>query len=465
MTNYAIPGHPDNTEVSALRDRRVAVIGGGILGMYLAWQLRDRGAEVTVFERAPRTGGLASPAKIGSYVWDRFYHVMLMSDQNLMRMLDRLALTPQLRWGKTRTGFLTNGQLHSMSNALEFLRFPPLRLLDKFRLGATIFWGSKIRNWRKLEGVLAIDWLRRWSGETVLEQIWLPLLKSKLGNNYRYASAAFIWAIIARLYAARRAGLKQEMFGYVEGGYSTILNRLQDELDAIGVTTLYDARVSEVNSDAGTVWVKQEVASPKAFDHAILTVPTNVVTRLCPGLTAAETERLEGVTYQGIICPSFLLTRGLSPFYVTNITDTGIPFTGVIEMTALVDPRNFDGKSLVYLPIYLTQQSPYWQKQDDDVLEDCISAMERTYPDFRRDQIAAMQVSRARQVLAISTLHYSTRVMPEIETSLENVYVLNTAQIPNGTLNVNETIGLVDQNIDVLQGAMQLTHRIRYDAA
>ena len=62
-------------------------------------------------------------------------------------------------------------------------------------------------------------WLRRWSGERTFERIWLPLLKSKLGENYRLTSAAFIWATIARMYAARRPGLKREMFGYVEGGY------------------------------------------------------------------------------------------------------------------------------------------------------------------------------------------------------------------------------------------------------
>ena len=45
-----------------------------------------------------------------------------------------------------------------------------------------------------------------------------PLLRAKLGDAYQAASAAFIWATIQRLYAARRSGLKKEMFGYVPGG-------------------------------------------------------------------------------------------------------------------------------------------------------------------------------------------------------------------------------------------------------
>src|SRR5439155_14607783 len=114
-------------------------------------------------------------------------------------------LSEDLHWVETKTGFYTDGRLYSMSNTLEFIKFPPLRMIDKLRLGATIFYASKIRNWRRLEAVPVADWLRRWSGRRTTEKIWLPLLRAKLGENYRHASAAFIWAIIARMYAARKS--------------------------------------------------------------------------------------------------------------------------------------------------------------------------------------------------------------------------------------------------------------------
>src|SRR5258708_17804115 len=122
-----------------------------------------------------------------------------------------------------------------MRNPLDSLRSPPLGLMDKLRLGFTIFYASKIRNWRRLEKVSVTDWLRRWSGSRTFEKIWLPLLRAKLGENYRHASAAFIWAIIARMYAARRTGLKTEMFGYVHGGYANVLARFTEVLQDEGV--------------------------------------------------------------------------------------------------------------------------------------------------------------------------------------------------------------------------------------
>jgi protoporphyrinogen oxidase len=162
----------------------IGIIGGGLLGLSLALRLRAVGYEVVVYERAPRGGGLAAPWSIGEFTWDKFYHVILMSDLNVRRLLDELSLTDALRWNTTRTGFFTDGRLHSMSDSMEFLKFPPLRLLDKFRLGGTIFYASKLSDWQALEGVAVTDWLRRLSGERTFEKMWLPLLRAKLGENY-----------------------------------------------------------------------------------------------------------------------------------------------------------------------------------------------------------------------------------------------------------------------------------------
>ena len=202
---------------------RWAVVGGGFLGMTLAHRLAQQGKRVTLFEAAPYLGGVASAWSLGDIVWDRHYHVILLSDKFLRSILNELNLEDELRWVETRTGFYTDSKLYSMSNAVEFLKFPPLNLIDKFRLGATIFYASRIKKWKKLENILVADWLARWSGKRTFNKIWLPLLKAKLGDNYKKASAAFIWAIIARMYAARRAGMKKEMFGYVPGGYARIL--------------------------------------------------------------------------------------------------------------------------------------------------------------------------------------------------------------------------------------------------
>jgi protoporphyrinogen oxidase len=146
--------------------------------------------------------------------------------------------------------------------------------------------------------------------------------------------------------------------------------------------------------------------------------------------------------YQGIICPSLLIEQPLAEYYVTNITDGWVPFTAVIEMTALVDRATFGGRSLVYLPRYLAQDAGDWARSDADILNESIATLERMYPHFRRSQIVATQVARVREVLAVSTLNYSRTLLPPLTTSVDRVFVVNSAQIANGTLNVNETLAL-----------------------
>ncbi len=154
------------------------IVGGGMLGLMLAHRLRQRGQQVTILEAAPQLGGLASAWQLGDITWDRHYHVILLSDSHVRGLLQELGLETEMDWVETKTGFFTDGKLYSMSNSLEFLQFPPLGLIDKFRLALTILRASWIKDSTHLESLLVEDWLRRWSGTRTFEKIWLPLLRA-----------------------------------------------------------------------------------------------------------------------------------------------------------------------------------------------------------------------------------------------------------------------------------------------
>jgi len=432
------------------RSIRWGIIGGGFLGMTLAHRLAQHGHDVTLFEGAPYLGGLASAWNLGDVVWDRHYHVTLLSDTYLRSLLAELGLESEMQWKDTRTGFYTDGILYSMSNTLEFLRFPPLRMWDKFRLGATILYASRVKDWKRLEAIPVTDWLRRWSGALTLEKIWLPLLRAKLGENYKKASAAFIWAIIARMYAARRTGLKKEMFGYVPGGYARILERFGEVLATEGVRINLRHTAKRVESVNGRrVGVEFGNGHPETFDQVVLTVAAPIAAQLCSELSNEEQSRLRGIQYQGVICASLLLKNPLAGFYVTNITDAWVPFTAVIEMSALVDRKHFNGNALIYLPKYVTPEDPAFLLSDQETQDSFLTALERIYPHFRRNDLLSFRISRVRYVLAISTINYSQR-LPPMTTTIPGLYIVNNAHIANGTLNVNETIQLAEKAIPLL---------------
>lgn len=419
------------------------IVGGGMLGMTLAMRLRRAGYEVTIFEAAQQCGGLAAPWELGPVTWDRHYHVTLYSDTVLREVLSELGLTDELNWVTTKTGFFVDGKLHSLSHVADFLRFPPLSLAEKMRLANTILTASRIEDWKALERVTAVDWLTAHCGRKTVEKLWLPLLRAKLGVYAERASAAFIWAVIKRMYAARRTGAKRELFGYVSGGYDRILTRFEERLRADGVQVRTMCPVQQIEHENGQVRVRH-AAGEECFDVVAVTLASPLAARLVPALTARERAYCQGVEYQGIVCASLLTRKQLSPYYITNITDRWVPFTAIIEMTALVDPAAFGGRSLIYLPKYAPASDPVFGLSDDDLRSAFFSALERMHPHFSRDDVEAFRISRVPFVMPVPTLRYSDR-LPPVQTSVPGVYLVNSAHIVNGTLNVNETVTLADR--------------------
>lgn len=479
-----------------MMQERIAIVGSGFLGMTLAMRYADAGADVTLYESAPEIGGLASVWEIGDIVWDKHYHVILASDRHTRNLIEEIGLGDEFKWVETKTGFYTDGVLLSMSNTKEFLTFPAIGFIDRLRLGATIFYASKVKNWRRLEKLSVEKWLTRWSGRKTFEKIWKPLLKAKLGDAYKETAASFIWASIQRMYSARNSGMKREMFGYVRGGYAKVLERFSDVLVEKGVEIRLNSAVesierlasgklkittaaarrnkdvkpnivrqrtkyatfqaaaavvpgfsgafmSEPQMELGSVVQFPEDKAVTQFDRVILTCPSDKAEKMLPGLKAAERRSLKGIRYQGIVCASVMLKNSLSDYYVTNITDD-TPFTGIIEMSAIVDKEEFNGNALVYLPRYVAPDDKLFDMTDDEIETYFLDALEEMYPHFKRSDVVTFRISRVRQVFPIPVVDYSTE-LSDMKSSVAGVHIVNSSHIVNGTLNINETVQLAER--------------------
>ncbi len=410
-----------------------------MLGGWMALRMADEGFDVTLYEASETLGGLAAPWTIGDVTWDKHYHVTLAGDSFTLGLIDRLGLESEMEWVETRTGTWVNGERYSMSNVLDYIRYPALSVLDKARLGYTILAGARINDWKPLEQVTVEAWLREKSGDRVFESFWLPLLKSKLGDAYKQTSAAFIWMTIKRLYSARGNSDKSEQFGYVHGGYARTVEALEKELMANGVAV--HTGVAVVSVDDGP----SVVAGGRAdtFDQVIVTTPPAIAARLVPGLSEEEVQSLLDLDYQGIVCASLLTPQPLDGYYLTYLYDEA-PFTGVIEMSAFVDRSEFGGRSLIYLPRYSDPSDPIFQESDESIERRFLDGLKEVYPYFDPSMVEAFKISRVRHVFPVSTLGYSKKVLP-FATSMRGVALVNSSQIVNGTLNVNDTLRLAEE--------------------
>ena len=436
---------------------RWAVLGGGILGQVLALRLREAGHDVSLIEAAPDLGGLAAAWSVADVTYDKFYHVILPFDRRTLALLDELKLAHDIRWTRSSTGFFCDGQLVSLNGSADYLRLPVIGLIDKLRLALLLVLGSRIEDGTPLDRVPVEDWLVRWCGRRCYDKLWLPLLNSKLGENHRLASAGFIWSTMRRLYLARKGSTKVEQLGTVQGGYKRILDAMKVRLVEAGVTIVTNTPVEAVTQTVDGLSVRVPSATWH-FDRVVSTLPSGVTARLCNGLSEEDRARLNGVVYQGIISASVVLRRPLAGHYLTYLTDASLPFTAIVEMSALTGTEGFGGKSLIYLPRYATQDDTFWNLDDAQVEAAFLGGLRRVYPDLIDPDIAGFRCARVRHVMAVPTLGYRDRV-PPVETSVPGLFVVNSSQILDGTLNVDATLGVLEAALPALMASVHALDR------
>jgi len=421
---------------------RIGIIGGGLMGLALAERLGAAGHGVSVFERAAQPGGLATWHDFGPFTWDRFYHVILPSDTALVEFVRRIGLGGSLRWRATQTGFYVDRAFHPLSSGLDFLRFPLLGLWSKFRLAATILYCSRIRDWRPLESMTVEEFLVRHSGRATFEKMWKPLLLAKLGENYRRVSAVFIWTYVKRLFSARDAAAQKESLGYVSGGYRTVFHRLLERIAGSGGRVQLGVDVKSVRPRAGGGIEVATAAGTESFDKVIFTGPVNVLRTVAdPALVQVPPQG--DVEYLGVLCLALVTRKPFCPWYVLNIADERIPFTGVIGMSSLVDTAETAGLHLTYLPKYVLSDDASLARPDEELKAEFMSGFRRMFPDFPESEIAGVHLNRAVKVQPLQVLGYSGLVQPP-RTRHADFYVVNTAQFASNTLNNNEVIRSVN---------------------
>jgi protoporphyrinogen oxidase len=423
---------------------KIAIIGAGLTGLSLADRLAGPGRKVTVFEREEQLGGLTTWHDYGAFVWDRFYHVILPSDAHLLNLIRILGLESNLRWARTKTGFYVDRAFHSMSSGLEFLRFRPVSMAGKFRLALTILYCARLTDWKALERVAVGDWLRRISGREVFEKIWQPLLLAKLGETYERVSAVFIWSYIKRMFSARDASTQKEMLGHVAGGYRTVFNRLAERIRSGGGEVRTGVRVQRIEPGGDGQLSVVSDGNAETFDRVVFTGPVDLLARLAdPSLVRVDRPSGESVEYLGVVCLVLVSRQPLLPYYIVNIADSRIPFTGIIGMSTLVSIDETAGRYLTYLPKYVQSDDPWLRTSDDEVRRLFLHGLRLMLPDLDESGIESIHVNRAARVQPLQVLGYS-ELVPSVATRHEGFFILNTSRFVASTLNNNEVARAVD---------------------
>ncbi len=414
---------------------RTAVLGAGALGLTAAMRLGARGERVTVLEREALPGGLAAGFHPTEDSWlEKFYHHIFRSDRRAIAMIEELGLADRLVWKQSITATLREGRFHQLDSPTSLLRFDPLPVKDRLRMGAALAALKAMPNPRLLEGQTAADWIRRWMGPNAYDVVWEPLLRGKFGDAAPEIAMPWFWA---------RVHDRTQSLGYLRGGFQQLYDRMAERVRELGGETRFGVSVTSVRTDNGGFIVETD-AGAERFDRVISTFAPRLTARLVPELPDEWRARHEWGRAYGAHCVVLALDRPLTSVYWLNVNDPGFPFMALVEHTNYMPASDYDGRHLVYLGNYRPMDDPLMTASREAVLDEFLPPLSRLNPSFDRSWLVDAWIFAAPFAQPIVTVDYRDHI-PPFTTPIPGLWTASMFQVYPHDRGQNYSIALADR--------------------
>jgi len=408
--------------------QKVAVIGAGFSGLAAAFELTRLGHRPILIESEGEVGGLAAGFQMGESRIERFYHHWFTSDRHVQELAEELGLADRVSYSTTRTGMYFANRLYGFSRPLDLLRFSPLPMRDRLRLGLLLLRARRIADWRELDGLSAASWLRRLCGERAYRVIWEPLLRGKFGRHAEDVSAAWLWSKL-RLRGGSRGRGGGERLAYFRGGFAALADQIVARIVEGGGEIRLRSMATSVRMEAGRIaGVVVDSAIIPAAAVILTPAPPLIAAIMAPHLPDEEARRLSAIDYLANVCIILELTQSLSGLYWMNVNDPSFPFVGIIEHTHLDQADPAGRRHIIYLSRYLPAEDPAFSSADEEIVAGALPYLRRMFPEFRDAWISASHVWRARYAQPLVLRGYG-RLIPNHRTSVPGAYIASMAQV------------------------------------
>ena len=401
---------------------KIAILGAGYGGMVAAWDLRKAGHDVTIFEAANYAGGLASGFKEPHWDWsvEKFYHHWFQSDSEMLELIRELGLEDKVIFPRPLTVMLHKNKWYPFDSILNALLFPGLGFgLNKIRFGFVGLFLRITKNWQALEKVTAHEWMMKYAGNKVYEQMWQPLLIGKFASYYKDVNMAWLWA---RMHA------RTTRLGTFEGGFQKFADLFADKLREKGVEIRLGTSIKSIKKDQASGGLSVD---GEHFDKVLVTTSPSLMAKLCPELPESYLKGLLGLKSMGAVVMTLSLKHSLSKegYYWFNVPkEEGYPFLALVEHTNFVSKEHFGGDHIVYAGDYLELGHEYFDMTDEQLLERFIPAFEKFNPEFKRDWVKKIWVHKTNYAQPVPLVGHSKNI-PAIQTPIEGLYFASMSQV------------------------------------
>ena len=429
---------------------RVAVLGAGMAGLVAAHRVVKLGHECDVYERWPGLGGQAATIDVGDGLrMERYYHHLFTSDQEVHDLTAEIG-TELEQWPST-VAIFREGDLYGFTTPLELLRFKPMSLVSRLRMGVGALYLQKLANdVTKYEGITIKSWVEKVMGKPAWDHVWGPLLWGKFRDQADQISMSWLWAKLRNRRSVTGKEAKGEILVYPKDSFESIYARIDEIVTAAGSRVLIDRPAARIGrSDDGGFLVTPAApdsfraghdprdfevgGAPERYDAVIAALPSDIFEQLLDPELAKEVGddylgRTRSIEYFWAVCVLLETDRQFHPWYWTNIADTDLGFIGVIEHTNLVPPSRYHGRHFTYVANYLPAGHELIGKSLDELLDIYEPGLKKVSPQFDRSWIKNAWLHREPAAQPVVLRNYRDR-MPSYETPVKGLYLANTTQV------------------------------------
>lgn len=407
----------------------IIIIGAGFTGLTAALDLTRAGKKVLMLESDATPGGLAGTFEFRNGVTiEKFYHHWFNNDLFVPELVRELGMEDRIVVMPSRTGMYFNSRHWRLSSPLDLLKFKPLPLLDRIRLGLSVLKVRKTTDWKSIEHLSIKEWLEPLCGKNAYRIMWEPLIKAKFSIFADAITAVWMWNKLV-LRGGTRDAKGGEQLMYFRGGFGYLAQAMADEIVKRGGEIRYNSPVTRAQKNENelvSVTCGNETFIGKQF---IFTPSFPIIADILNEIgDATWLQSLRRVNYLSNMCLVLELNKSLSDTYWLNVNDPGFPFVGVIEHTNFDPPENYDGKHIVFLSRYLAKQDPVWAYTDEQYLTFALDHVKKMFPEFEKNWVEDYRVWRAEFAQPITERHYSEYVPPQT-TPFTNTWIATMAHV------------------------------------
>lgn len=410
------------------------------MGLAAAYEATKGGANVTVFERDDRIGGMSASVDFAGTRIERYYHFICAPDAHLFRYLAEFGLSGKLRWTDTKMGFYYDGTLFDWGHPFALLNFPGLSVLQKFRYALHVMYAKSIRDWRPFDGFSSTEWIKRWIGDRAYDVLWRSLFHYKFYEFQDQLSAAWLGTRIKRV-ALSRKSVFQERLGYLQGGSEVLLEAIAERIKAHGGRIELKAGAEKIlvngGPGAGRIQGLRVSGVDQPFDRVISTIPLPYLVRLIPDLPETERHKVAAIRNVAVVCVLLKLKRPYTRNFWMNINDPRIEIPGLIEYTNL----NPMPVAIVYAPYYMPQTHPKYGRSHQQFIDETVGYMKLIRPDWDESDILNSTASRYEFAQTVCTPGFFD-ALPPMASAIGGLFMADTSHYYPEDRSISESLRL-----------------------